>query len=140
MIESEGWKEEIQKHVFIVNLENRRDMEEEEMEGSEEDDEDEDQESEEMEDEEQTEEVNEHDENSSSHSEDNSDPQLRHSPLAHFIHFTPHSLSFISHYSTIFYYHLFIPIHYGAGSCRWLTGIRPRYSVRFPYRRECAHP
>ena len=42
MIESEGWKEEIQKHVFIVNLENRRDMEEEEMEGSEEDDEDED--------------------------------------------------------------------------------------------------
>ena len=32
MIESEGWKEEIQKHVFIVNLENRRDMEEEEME------------------------------------------------------------------------------------------------------------
>ena len=37
MIESEGWKEEIQKHVFIVNLENRRDMEEEEMEGSEED-------------------------------------------------------------------------------------------------------
>jgi len=31
LIESEGWKEEIQKHVFIVNLENRRDMEEEEV-------------------------------------------------------------------------------------------------------------
>lgn len=28
------------------------------------------------------------------------------------IHFNPHSLSFISHYSTIFYYHLFIPIQY----------------------------
>ena len=28
------------------------------------------------------------------------------------IHFTQHSLSFISHYSTIFYYHLFIPIQY----------------------------
>ena len=46
------------------------------------------------------------------HSYHNSDPQLRHSPLAHFIHFNPHSLSFISHYSTIFYYHLFIPIQY----------------------------
>ena len=46
------------------------------------------------------------------HSYDNSDPQLRHSTLAHFIHFNPHSLSFISHYSTIFYYHLFIPIQY----------------------------
>ena len=46
------------------------------------------------------------------HSYHNSDPQLRHSTLAHFIHFNPHSLSFISHYSTIFYYHLFIPIQY----------------------------
>ena len=46
------------------------------------------------------------------HSHHNSDPQLRHSTLAHFIDFTPHSLSFISHYSTIFYYHLFIPIQY----------------------------
>ena len=48
----------------------------------------------------------------SHHSYDNSDPQICHSTLAHFIHFNQHSLSFISHYSTIFYYHLFIPIQY----------------------------
>ena len=29
-----------------------------------------------------------------------------------FVSFSNHSLSFISHYSTIFYYHLFIPIQY----------------------------
>ena len=50
------------------------------------------------------------------HSCDNSDPQLRHSTLAHFIHFTPHSLSFISHYSTIISSFLFNITEYNHGN------------------------
>ena len=46
----------------------------------------------------------------------NSDPQIRHSTLAHFIHFNPHSLSFISHYSTIISSFLFNITEYNHGN------------------------
>ena len=46
----------------------------------------------------------------------NSDPQLRPSTLAHFIHFNPHSLSFISHYSTIISSFLFNITEYNHGN------------------------
>ena len=52
----------------------------------------------------------------SHYSYDNSDPQLRHSTLAHFIHFNPHSLSFISHYSTIISSFLFNITEYNHGN------------------------
>lgn len=59
MIDSEGWKEEIQKHTFVVNLENRSEMEDNETEESSE--------------EEQIEEFSDHEVDDSSHSEIHSD-------------------------------------------------------------------